>query len=77
MPAFLRIGQKFISPAHILSVAIGANYAMRDGVEVRRTKVTVAFTGTTETFYGDEAEALITWLNAFTLNLTDGAFAYE
>jgi hypothetical protein len=75
MPAFLRIGNKFICPAHILSVAIGANYAMRDGVEVQRTKVTVAFTGATETFYGDEAEALIAYLGTLTLELTAAEYA--
>jgi hypothetical protein len=66
MPAFLRIGNKFIAPAHILGVAIGADYTMQNGSEVRRTKVTVAFTGNTEIFVGAEAEALLAFLSHYT-----------
>jgi hypothetical protein len=66
MPAFLRIGNKFIAPAHILSVAIGADYTMKNGSEVRRTKVTVAFPGIVENFYGAEAEALLAFLSHYT-----------
>jgi hypothetical protein len=66
MPAFLRIGNKFIAPAHILSVAIGADYTMKNGSEVRRTKVTVAFPSTTETFYGTEAQTLLHFLSHYT-----------
>jgi hypothetical protein len=66
MPAFLAIGNKFIAPAHILSVAIGADYTMKNGSEVRRTKVTVAFPGIVENFYGAEAEALLAFLSHYT-----------
>jgi hypothetical protein len=66
MPTFLRIGNKFVAPAHILSVAIGADYTMKNGSEVRRTKVTVYFTGNTEIFVGAEAEALLAFLSHYT-----------
>jgi hypothetical protein len=72
MTAFLKIGNKYIAPAHILSIAISPSYAMRDGMEITRTKVIVTFPNHTETFYGIEAEMLLVWLDNYA-DITDSS----
>jgi hypothetical protein len=68
MPPFLKIGSKYIAPAHILSIVVSNDYTMLDGMEVERAKARVNFPDHTEDFYGADAAILLKWLSDYALN---------